>query len=287
MTTIAFVTYRDLPHLTDSDRLVMPYLEQHNVTVAGVAWDDPGVMWSDYRAVIPRSCWDYHLRPAAFAEWLSRLEQHNVLLLNPAPIVRWNMHKRYLHDLTRQGVPIPPTVWLASGSTVNLERLLAESGWDEAVVKPCVSATAYQTWRVSRASAVEQQATLNAMLQQGDVLVQQFIPQVVSTGEWSLIFFNNQYSHAVLKRAKVGDFRVQSDFGGTTARGEPTASLRAQAAGILSSLPEPLLYARIDGVEVDGAFVLMELELIEPALFLGSHPDAPQRFAHAILDHLQ
>lgn len=286
MTTIAFATYREQPNLTASDQLVLPYLHKHQFQTTSVIWDDPRVQWHNYRAVILRSCWDYHLYPRAFADWLTHLEKHQNTVFNPVPLLRWNMHKTYLRDLAKQHVPIPPTQWLERGSVVELAHLLHENDWQEAVVKPSISATAYQTWRVSRTTATEQQSRLDAMLQQADILVQKFVPEVVSAGEWSLIFFNQQYSHAVLKQARHGDFRVQDDFGGIEIVREPPLSLRIQAQHIVSLLPEPLLFARVDGVDVDGKFVLMELELIEPALFLSLHADAPQRFAHAILEHL-
>lgn len=282
MASVAFVTYRALPQLTSDDQAVCAYLQRDGVTTCAVAWDAPDDDWSAYDAIVVRSCWDYHLQPGAFSAWLAAMERRQRPLWNPAPLLRWNLHKNYLRDLHAQGVPVPPTCWLECGSHAELETLLAEHDWERAVVKPAISATAYGTWRTTRAQAHRRQARFAAQLQQTDLLVQQFSDPVVTDGEWSLMFFHKRYSHAVLKRAKSGDFRVQDDFGGTVERASPDPEVIEQAERIISRIAGPLLYARVDGVTQDGQFVLMELELIEPYLFLGSDPRAADRFADAI-----
>jgi hypothetical protein len=193
------------------------------------------------------------------------------------------MHKTYLRDLNMQGVTIPPTCWLARGNHAELGALLADHGWEQVVIKPAISATAYQTWRTSRAQAQHDQPRFAAGLQHTDTLVQRFMEPVVTDGEWSFVFFHKQYSHAVLKRAQAGDFRVQDDFGGTVEVVAPGSGLIEQAGQIVNCIAGPLLFARVDGIEQDGRLVLMELELIEPFLFLESDPSAVERFAHAIL----
>lgn len=282
MASVAFVTYRALPQLTSDDRAVCARLQGDGVSARAVAWDTPDVSWADYDAIVVRSCWDYHLQPGAFLAWLAALEQIRAPIWNPAPLLRWNLHKSYLRDLQAQGVAIPPTCWLARGAQAELGDLMAERGWEQAVVKPAISATAYGTWRTTRAQAPRRQARFAAQLQQTDLLVQRFSTPVVTDGEWSLMFFQKRFSHAVLKKAKSGDFRVQDDFGGTVERATPDPALIDQAERILSRIDGPLLYARVDGVAQDGQFVLMELELIEPYLFLGSEPSAAERFAEAI-----
>jgi hypothetical protein len=283
MASIAFVTYRDLPQLTSEDQLVCSYLQQCGVKTHAVIWDAPDVTWNTYDAVVVRSCWDYHLQPSAFSAWLTTLERLQAPLWNPAPLLRWNLHKSYLRDLQAQGVAIPPTCWLDRGSHADLGSLFADQGWEEAVIKPAISATAYQTWRTTRTQADYDQPDLAAGLQHADMLVQQFMDPVVKDGEWSFVFFRKQYSHAVLKKAKPGDFRVQDDFGGTVEVVSPGVELIEQAGQIINCIAGPLLFARVDGIERDGQLVLMELELIEPFLFLKSHSNAIERFARAIL----
>jgi hypothetical protein len=253
------------------------------VQTHAVIWDAPDVTWSTYQAVVVRSCWDYHLHPGHFIAWLRHLEHLQIPLWNPAPILKWNLHKTYLRDLQTQGVAIPPTCWLTRGSTADLATILADHGWNQAVIKPAISATAYHTWRTTRAQGSHDQSRFASLLQHADVLVQQFMKPVVIDGEWSFVFFQKQYSHAVLKKAKPGDFRVQDDFGGTIEVLSPDMALIEQAQQIINCINDPLLFARVDGIERDGQLVLMELELIEPFLFLQSDPHAVERFAQAIL----
>jgi len=283
MSTIALVTYRDLPQLTSEDQLVCSYLQTLGAKTQAVIWDARDVVWSAYEAVIVRSCWDYHLHASSFIRWLRHLEHLQVPLWNPTPILHWNLHKTYLRDLHTQGVAIPPTCWLDRGYQAELETILADYGWEEAVIKPAISATAYQTWRTTREKARQNQSRFATLLQYSDVLVQQFMDPVVTYGEWSFVFFHKQYSHAVLKKAKAGDFRVQDDFGGTVEVVSPDKALIEQAQQIVNCIKSALLFARVDGIEIGGQLVLMELELIEPFLFLQSEPLAIERFARAIL----
>lgn len=249
------------------------------VQTHAVIWDAPDVAWETYQAVVVRSCWDYHLHPSRFIAWLRHLQ---IPLWNPAPLLEWNLHKTYLRDLQAQGVTIPPTCWLTRGSAADLATIFADRGWKEAVIKPAISATAYHTWRTTREQARQDQERFAALVQHTDMLVQQFMEPVVAEGEWPFVFFQKQYSHAVLKKAQPGDYRVQDDFGGSVEVVSPRMALIEQAQQIIDCIKDPLLFARVDGIELDGRLVLMELELLEPFLFLQSHPPAVERFARAI-----
>src|SRR6266540_1929930 len=189
---------------------------------------------------------------------------------NPPAILRWNSHKGYLRDLAARGVPVVPTRWLARGTPVELAQLLRDVGWSDAVVKPAVSASAHGTWRTSFETAGADQRRLDELLRSGDVMVQPFMSEVRDAGEWSILFLGGRFSHAVLKRpgAGAGDYRVQLEFGGTAATMVPPDTLLADAEAVMAAVPGDPLYARVDGVERDGRLVLMELELIEPHLFL-------------------
>ena len=281
-TTIVFVTCSEFPYGTDDDRVAFEPLRKFGLVVQPVAWTDSAVAWSSFDGVIFRSCWDYHLQPAKFKQWLSRLRSERISCLNPLDVIEWNIDKFYLQDLQKRGVRVTPTVWLKKDQTVNLRRLLEREGWDQAVVKPAVAGTAYQTWLTTPDQAGQHQAQLEQMLSTKNVLVQKFLPEIIGQGEWSLIFFDKQFCHAVVKRARAGDFRVQSDFGGTFTVENPPPVVIETAQYILAQVPDPLLYARIDGLMLAGQFTLMELELIEPELFLRATPDAPRIFAEAI-----
>ncbi|HEY7545880.1 MAG TPA: hypothetical protein VID27_13395, partial [Blastocatellia bacterium] len=159
--------------------------------------------------------------------------------------------------------------------------VLEENDFDQAVIKPTISATARRTWRTSIRTAREDQSRLDEILSESSAVVQEFVEEVVTQGEWSIIFLGG-YSHAVLKRAAAGDFRVQSEFGGISEMLTPPQRIIRQAEEILRMIDSPIIYARVDGVESGGRFTLLELELTEPELFLRLDPHAPARFAQAI-----
>ena len=279
---IGLATCTKVPDLTADDQLLREELLRRGVDARAVVWDDPAVPWASFDSVVLRSCWDYHLDTDRFLAWLAALEDAGIPLWNPSGLVRWNHHKSYLQDLERSGVPIVPTVFLPRGARISIAGLLAERGWTDAVVKPAVSASAYRTSRVSLASAAEAQAAADALLAGGDVLVQRFLPEIATLGEWSLLFFAGAFSHALLKRPASGDFRVQTELGGSAIRQDPPPALLEQAQAIARRIPEPWLYARLDGVDLSGVFTLMELELIEPVLFLADEPLAPARLVEAL-----
>jgi hypothetical protein len=282
MKRIAFVTCGKYPNLTEDDAITLPLLGRLGIHTLAAIWDEPVLRWEKFHAVILRSCWDYHRRPAAFRRWVDLQDAAGVKLWNPARIVRWNMNKVYLRDLAARGVAIPKTIWIEAGESTDLALVLNQSALDSAVVKPAISATAHMTFRTSPAQAAEDQSKLEAILRNSGALVQEFMPEISTRGEWSLLFFEGKYSHAVLKRPQEGDFRVQLDFGGSYSAATPPPAFITQAGAILRMVDQPLLYARVDGVERGGQFVLIELELIEPALFLSADAAAPARFAEAI-----
>ena len=284
MKRIALATAAKLPTLNDDDRLLIPALAELGVAAVPAVWDAPDVCWDEYRggAVLVRSCWDYHHRLEEFLAWVTRLERARVPLWNPPAVLRWNSHKSYLRDLAARGVPIVPTRWLARGRQVGLARLLRDEGWSDAVVKPAVSASATDTWRTSAVAAGADQSRLEDLLRVRDVMVQPFIAEVRDPGEWSIIFFGGRFSHAVLKQPAEGDYRVQWEFGGAAVIKAPPSRLLADAQAVMVAVPGNPLYARVDGVERDGRLMLMELELIEPHLFLGWDADATGRLAVAL-----
>lgn len=278
MKNIAYVTCQELPGLTKSDRLTIPLLAEKGIHVQSVLWDSPSVRWQDFDAVVIRSTWDYHHRYAEFVEWLDTLS--GIKVFNPVEVLKWNADKTYLQDLAARGIEIVPTVWLERDA--DIKAILQEKGWEKAVIKPTISATAYGTWVTTLAAEHQRDIQQYAV----PMMLQPFVSQVTTEGEWSIIFFGGKFSHAVLKKPKSGDFRVQSDFGGLTESLVPPDEFIAQAQQIVESIDSPLLYARVDGVNVNGRFQLMELELIEPDLFFDYHLQAIQNFVSALLDLL-
>ena len=272
MKRIALASCAAWPELTDDDRLLIPALKQLDVEAVPAVWDGP-VDWTQFDQVVIRSCWDYHLRPNEFLDWIQELEKARVKVQNLPALVRWNTDKRYLRELKAAGATIPPTIWIEEREELSSGEMLDMLGWSSAIVKPTVSASAHKLRRVFRDEP--------AVQLKGPAILQQFIPEIVSCGEWSLVFLGGKYSHAVIKRPAAGDFRVQSEFGGKAALAEPPDAMVDEAARMVGSLPGRPLYARIDGVDRDGTLVLMEVELIEPELFLGLG-NAASRFAEEI-----
>jgi glutathione synthase/RimK-type ligase-like ATP-grasp enzyme len=282
------VTYDAQPHATDDDRYLVDALVRRGVAVDERSWSDPTARWERYDAVIVRSCWDYFHQPAAFHRWLDTLEVSGARVFNGTPTLRWNADKAYLRDLDARGVPVIPTLWMDHGTSSSLDEVRKRTGWSELVVKPAVSGGAHRTWRASPGDLADDER-LATMAADGTVLIQPLVDEIESEGEWSLVFLDGQFSHAVIKRPRSGDFRVQKEHGGTFEPIVPPASIIADAAHALGAAcpeGEVPLYARVDGCVVDGTLMLMELELLEPELFLRTDPAAGDRLAAALLARL-
>lgn len=286
MKKMAFVTYAGRPTISDNDMLVATILRAQGMEVSGAAWDDPAVDWAGFTAVILRACWNYHHNPPAFRAWLDRLEAVGVPVWNSLAVARWNMDKRYLRQMAEWGAAVLPTVWVEPTEEANLATILQAQGWGTAVVKPCISAGADGIWRVDGATAVAEQTRFAATVAQGPVMVQALQPQIAD-GEYSFIFLGGEFSHTVLKRPSSGDIFVQGHRGGSDALIPTPADYLAQASAILDIAVRhspangtPFLYARVDGLPINGQFHLMELEVLEPYLFLEA--ESAQKLADKI-----
>jgi glutathione synthase/RimK-type ligase-like ATP-grasp enzyme len=252
------------------DRRLVDALVAIGFEVEVVDWKDDAREWSGFDAVIVRSCWDYHLQVEKFLEWVGRLESCGVVVVNSPELIRWNASKRYLGELAAGGAVIPETIFVDAGKEIDLGEVCAAREWREAVVKPVVSASAHRTERRS------------AGIVRGPAIVQRFIEAIESEGEWSLVFVGGEYSHAVNKKPAAKDFRVQVEHGGTVIVGEPPAIALPFAARVLKLLPWPALFARVDVVVDRGRIWLMELEVIEPELYLEMREDSAERLAGVI-----
>ncbi len=280
---IALITCRDLPALDGDDRLLLPAFAARAIEVRPAIWDDPREIWSEYRGVILRNCWDYHERLQPFEAWLRRLRSDEVLLANPVDVVLGNIDKRYLRALEARGIPIVPTHWVDAGDeAADLASILAGRGWREAILKPTVSAGSRNTFRCT-AGGREDQLRLAGILSVSGAMIQPFLPEIQTEGEWSFLYFGGELSHVVVKTPTGGDFRVQKNFGGKyrTAPRPPAEGLRL-AEHVLQEAARGLLYARIDLVRHQGAWVLAELEVTEPSLYFTEDPDSPRRFVAAV-----
>ena len=288
---IALVTCQSLGDFTanadSEDERLYRFLQEKGLQISFQVWDDEQVDWTAFDAIIIKSPWDYFDKIAAFYTWLNKLETLGCCVLNPVQTLRWNADKIYFKDMQEQGVEVVPTVWLEQGSNFNAEAVFEAIGQEKVIVKPRVSGGAKNTFAIEREEAEAYTSRINNLLQEESFLAQPFLEQIKTQGEWSFIFFNGAYSHTVLKTAKSGDFRVQHFFGGSIHTPEPPANLLAAATQIVQQFAKGCLYARVDGVELNGRLALMELELIEPFLFLSTSDGALERYYQALLQLLE
>lgn len=287
--TIGLVTGEKWPELPESDQHLAAELERRGHHAEPVVWSDPSVAYDRFDLLVIRACFDYHRHIEAFLDWLDERAAEDLRLRNPVPVIRWNHHKFYLQDLIQAGLPVLETEFVEAGTDMSLEDLLRARNWEEAVVKPAIGTSSVGAWRTDQASATADQSRFDDAVEERDVLVQAFAPEI-EDGERSLVFLDGRFSHAWRSVPATGEFRSHNQFGGTTEPYAPSDEIIEQARSVLETarsrfdnLESDVVYARVDGIERDGTFVLMELELIEPYLGLGRDPDAAVRFADAVL----
>jgi glutathione synthase/RimK-type ligase-like ATP-grasp enzyme len=270
---IALATSSRWPQLAPEESSLIPALTAQGIDARPAVWSDSSIDWSQFERVVIRSCWDYHRRLDEFLRWVQAVPA----LRNSAEVVRWNSHKSYLLELERKGVRIPRTLLIRQGAGEDT-RAPMEQG--RVIVKPAVSASAYETHLFH--SYDDARGEVQRLTRDHDVVVQEFIPEVIEDGEWSLIYFDRKFSHAVKKAPKAGDFRVQQELGGSALAAVASDPLLRTAQEALDVVEGDLLYARVDLVDTGKGPLLMELELIEPSLFLATDAEATRRFASAI-----
>lgn len=283
---IALATYEHAPLLAPDDRLLVPAFARAGCDAEPAVWSSAEVIWETFDAVIIRSCWDYHLRYDEFRDWLERLDASRLPVWNPITLVGWNAHKRYLLDLEQRGVPIVPTRLISTGRAEDVESAVRDEGWSRFVLKPAISASGFETHAFDARVDEATRRVVDRVAGNGDILIQPFVEEIPRNGEHSLIFIDGAFSHSAIKRAAGSEFRVQTEHGGSVSPIDVDAWIIEAGARVLSALPEMPLYARVDGVVRGHQFMLMELELIEPNLFLELHGPSAARFAEAVATKL-
>ena len=287
---IAIATSSDYADLPDDEQVVLPALAEAGLRAEPAVWDDPSMDWSAFAVVVVRSTWDYHHQADAFLAWLERVSRVT-RVLNPLALVRWNMDKRYLLELAALGVDTVPTCLVDRGSRASLPSLREQVGADALVIKPTVDASGDRAWRSDRMMDDDAvQARIEAESRGHHLLVQPLVRSIFDRGETSLMFFDGRYSHAVVKRAGDGEFRIHEERGGRVASSQPPASTIAWGERTLErvtglGLGAPL-FARVDVVESEHGPWLMEIELIEPEVYFRFDPAAAGRYARALADRV-
>ena len=282
---VVFATCEQQPLTTADDQILADALAARGIEVIPIPWTeiDPYAVL-DAPPIVLRSTWDYHRMPTMFLAWLEALNDSHRLTMNPPAVARDNVDKIYLQSLETAGISIPKTRWLDRLDNDAVDRAMRDEGWSRAVLKPRIAATAYGTFLISRGQPLNEDDLAPA--RSSGALLQEVVPEIVERGETSIVYAAGNFSHAVVKRARDGEFRVQKDFGGRVEAADPSTALLSFAASVMTHVPDSCLYTRVDVVESARGPLLMELELIEPELYFVIVPDAAERMAHLIAERL-
>ncbi|MEO1246947.1 MAG: hypothetical protein AAFX56_14795 [Pseudomonadota bacterium] len=286
MTAIRRCAYLTMSSLTDfvSDAdASVPAMAALGWEVEYVPWRTPDADWNRFDMVYLCTPWDYQDDPDAYLAVLENIDASKALLVNPLDTVRWNLDKRYLRDLERQGTAIVPSVWHTGWSADIVDRAFDEFAVERIVLKPQVGANADFTYVLDRHVCRDRFEELAAVFADRPLFAQPFIASIQTEGEYSLFYFGGAYSHAIVKQPAAGDFRSQEEHGAEISGVEADPELERIASAMLSRLPLPSVYARADFVRGAGdEFLLMELELNEPSLYFRVDSSSPARFAAAL-----
>ena len=264
------------------DELVINALKEKNLSVVKKDWNDSIFDWETTRSILFRSTWDYFDKFELFKKWFNKTK-NKCLMINSTETIEWNIDKHYLLDLQEHQIPIPNSEFIKRGSSIDLSLLMQKKNWNEIVVKPTISGAAKNTHRLKEEEIIQFGPTWEKLIYKEDFIVQEFQNNVISEGEVAMIVIGGKFTHAVLKKAKEGDFRVQDDFGGSIAKYNPSdemVKLAEKCTRILTPIPS---YARVD-IIWDNLMDLAvsELELIEPELWFRLNPNAAQKLAHHV-----
>ena len=283
---IAYITYENIGKYTssveDEDGILLAFLQEKGLAITEEKWTDESVDWSTYTHTLLKSPWDYFDKFPQFNDWLCSLEKLNIKLLNPYKTIRWNSDKHYLADIQKEGLSVTPTQFCEKNTLPDLNLCFQILGADELVIKPTVSGGSKNTFRFTKQTVLEVEVLIHLLLKEEAFMIQPFLKEIEDEGEWSFLFFNGEFSHSLLKKAKSGDFRVQHYLGGTIHPQNPSDEQILIAKQDVDFFAKDCLYARVDGVYVNGTFNLMELELLEPFLFLFTHPQAYENYYKAL-----
>lgn len=273
-------------NILDEDALIKAALEKIGMKVKRVAWDDSSFDWTSTKSALFRATWDYFHRFEEFSKWLEKVSKET-LLINPETIIRWNIDKHYLQDLQNNGVHIAETHFIEKETKTTLKKLHKQLGWKETVLKPCVSGGARHTYKLNTDNLNAHETIFQELIKNEAMMLQPFQYNIIEKGEVSMMVFNGQYTHAVLKIAKAGDFRVQDDYGGTIHNYKPSIEDIKFAEQVVNACEELPMYARVDFIlDNDNKLALLELELIEPELWFRNHHTAANVLAKGIKNKL-
>lgn len=262
-------------------------MKQLGWEVEAVPWRSAASNWNDYQAVYVGAPWDYPQDPGKFLSILETIDRSDAVLVNDLSLIRWSLPKTYLRDLETRGAAIVPSWWMDHVDLAAIEHAFGHWQTELIIMKPVISTNATDTHLLTRTELSGNAAELAAIFENRPFVVQPFIPGIVEEGEFSMFYFNNEFSHAIRKTPKQGDFRVQEEYGAEIVAVQPEALLLETADGVMALVEPVPAYARADFVRArDGRFLVMELELVEPSMYLRMDDDAPRRFAEAFDEYV-
>ena len=264
------------------DKLLKNALEDKGLKVAKKNWADPDFDWTKTRCAIFRTTWDYFERFEEFFSWIESTK-HKTSFINSSEIINWNIDKHYLQGLAKNGINIAPTLFIEEGNVITLSQLFKRTNWPEAVIKPAISGAARHTYRINSKNCYKFEDVFQKLIKDECILFQEFLNNITTQGEISLIMIGGKYTHAVKKIAKIGDFRVQDDHGGSVKEYRATKEEVLFAENCLKASPFEPIYARVDIVnDNSNNLSLSELELIEPELWFRNNPTSANLLADEI-----
>ena len=262
--------------------LLKSAFEAQGLKVDITYWDNPSYEWQQTKSVLFRTVWDYFERFDEFWEWLEQVKT-KTRLINSYELIKWNIDKHYLRDLKNNDIQVVPTYFADRGNNISLQEIANLNDWKHIVIKPAISASAFNTYKIINDEIEQKEQLFHELLQTHDMLVQPFFPTISELGEASLMVFGGKFTHAILKKAKAGDFRVQDDFGGTVHDYNPTQEEIKFAEKVFQSCTSLPIYGRVDIVwDSNKHIYLSELEIIEPELWIRNRPESANKIAEAV-----
>jgi glutathione synthase/RimK-type ligase-like ATP-grasp enzyme len=268
------------------DRLLQTALEKKGLKICKKDWADPNFNWTSTKYAILRSTWDYFERFNEFFSWIQETK-HKTHFINSSEIINWNIDKHYLKDLANNGLNTTPTIFIEKDNKITLAQLFKKTKWPEVVIKPVISGAARHTYRITQNNYTIYEEIFQRLIKEECMLFQEFMKNITSQGEISLIIIGGKYTHAVRKIAKMGDFRVQDDHGGKAVEYEANDKEIKFAERCVKKCPFSPIYARVDiTYDNNNNLSLIELELIEPELWFRNNPRSALLLAEEIFSFI-
>ncbi|MDA0345004.1 MAG: hypothetical protein O3C54_03485 [Proteobacteria bacterium] len=262
--------------------LLKSAFEAQGLKVDITYWDNPTYEWQETKSVLFRTIWDYFERFDEFWDWLEQVKT-KTRLINSYELIKWNIDKHYLKDMSSWGIETVPTYFADKGCNMKLHEIAKRNQWKDLVIKPAISASAFKTYKILANEIQANEKLFNSLVQERNMLVQPYFETITQLGEASLMVFDGKFTHAILKKAQPGDFRVQDDFGGTVHNYIPTKAEINFAEEVFKTCKTKPVYGRVDIVwDNDKNFYLSELEILEPELWIRNYPKCAERIAEAV-----